>query len=76
MVYHHKLTVHSISHTSVPRDTVSEILDLKRSLQTASKESSERGDERCERCKNEDVELNRRNSNRIGDWKQFPKRID
>jgi len=71
--YHHELAVHSVGHTTVSRDTMPEILDLKRSFQSACEESSEWSNERCECCKNEDVELNGCDYDGVGDREEFPK---
>jgi hypothetical protein len=61
--YHDKLTVHAICHTAVTGDTVSEILDLESSFQTAGKEPTEGSDKRGKCREDEDMELNRSDGN-------------
>ena len=51
------LAIHSIGHSPVSRDTVTEILDVKGSLESRSKEATEWSDKRCENGHNEDVEM-------------------
>jgi hypothetical protein len=58
---HNELTVHAIGCSTVTRDTVAEVLDLKGALNTRGKEAAERSDERRECSKYEDVELDGRN---------------
>lgn len=63
--YHDELTVHTICHTPVTGDTVSEILDLESSFQTAGKEPAEGSDKRGKRREDKDMELNRSDGNGI-----------
>ena len=51
------LAVHSISHSPVSRDAVAEILDVKGTLKSRSKEAAEWSDERRENCHDEDMEM-------------------
>ena len=57
-MYHHKLTVHAICHSTMARNTMSEILYLESSLQARGEKATEGGDERGKCCENQDVELN------------------
>ena len=76
MGYHDKLTIHSVCHSSVAGDTISKILNFEGSFETAGEESAERSDERGECCKDENVELNRCNGDRVRDRKEFTERVD
>ncbi len=54
------LAVHTICHTTVTRDTVTEVLDIESPLETRGEETTERRDEGRETGQNEEVELVRR----------------
>jgi hypothetical protein len=56
---HDELAIHSVRHTSVTRDRIAEVLDLKGAFEARGEEATEWCDQRSECCENEYVELNR-----------------
>lgn len=55
---HDELAVHAVSDTTVARNGLAKVLDLESALETGSKESTERSDQRSESGEGQDVELN------------------
>lgn len=55
---HDELAVHPVSDTTVARNGLAKVLDLESALETGSKESTERSDQRSESGEGQDVELN------------------
>lgn len=60
---HNKLTIHTISHTTMAWDGVTEILDVKGTLETGGEKSTKWSNQRGECREDEDVELHRCNDN-------------
>lgn len=63
--YIHELAVHTICHSSMARDAVSEVLDVEGPLQTAGEEATEGRNKRRESCEDEHVELDGSNDIRL-----------
>jgi hypothetical protein len=74
--YHDKLTIHAICHSSMSRNTISEILDFESSFKTTGKEPAEGSNEGSKGCENKDMELYRSDRNLFWDGKYFSKRMD
>lgn len=66
---HNKLTVHTVSHTTMSWNRVSEVLDLESALKSRSKESPEWCDERGKSCKDQNVKLHGSDRDRLGERK-------
>ena len=64
---HDELAIHAVCDAAVSGDAVPEILDLECPFQPGGEESAKGGDERCERCKDHDVELHRRDPEGVVD---------
>jgi hypothetical protein len=58
--YLHLLAIHPISHTSMTRNTIPEILDIESPLDPTCEESSKGCNKRSERCHNKAMDLERR----------------
>jgi hypothetical protein len=62
---HDELTVHAVGHAAVSRDRITEIFNVKSSLESGSEEATKRSDERGEGCKNQNVKLHRSVDNNV-----------
>jgi hypothetical protein len=54
---HGVLAVHTVGHSSVAGDKITEVLDLESTLQSGGEEPTEGSDKRCEGSHGQDVEL-------------------
>lgn len=72
---HDELTIHSISHASVAGNRVAKVLDLECSLQSGSKETAERSNERSESCQIESVQLDRSKGDLEGGFRREKEKL-
>lgn len=73
---HHELTVHTICHAAVSGDRITEILDFEGSFEARGKEAAKGRDEGGECCEHEDMELDWRDDDGVGDREDFTKGVN